>query len=163
MNYVGMKRYVGVKTINARPCTAKEAKGILGRELCLDNADPEGNGYLVKYKDGYTSWSPKDAFEEAYREVEGICFGTAIELLKQGKKVARSGWNGKGMYLALQLGSVIDREKARGGVAKCCADEGENEIRILPHIDMKAANGEVVVGWLASQTDMLSEDWHEVE
>ena len=86
-------------------------------------------------------------------------FGEALNALKDGKKVCRSGWNGKGMYLALQTGSVISKEAARGGVAKCLADDGQEEITIGDHIDMKAADGTVVVGWLASQTDMLSEDW----
>lgn len=86
-------------------------------------------------------------------------FGQAIEKLKEGKKVCRSGWNGKGMYLAIQKGSTITAEQARGGVAKCLADEGKENIVIGDHIDMKASDGSVVVGWLASQTDMLSEDW----
>lgn len=90
-------------------------------------------------------------------------FGEAIEALKKGSRVARQGWNGKGMYLALQAGSVITREQARGGVAKCLAESGQETITICPHIDMKAADGTCVVGWLASQTDMLSEDWVIVE
>lgn len=90
-------------------------------------------------------------------------FGDALVALKEGKKVARVGWNGKGMYLALQEGSVITADKARGGVAKCLADSGEKEITICPHIDMKAADGTCVVGWFASQTDMLAEDWQIIE
>ena len=86
-------------------------------------------------------------------------FGQAIELLKEGKKVQRKGWNGKGMWLAIQVGSTIDKEKARGGVAKKIADEGHEEIEILPHIGMRNAKGQCVVGWLASQEDMLAEDW----
>lgn len=89
-------------------------------------------------------------------------FGQAIELLKQGKRVARLGWNGKGMYLALQAGSTITSEQARGGVALGLAQEGKQEIVIQPHIDLRAADGTCVVGWLASQTDMLAEDWVEL-
>lgn len=89
-------------------------------------------------------------------------FGEALEFLKDGKKVARKGWNGKGMYLALQRGSIITPAQARNGIAKCLADEGRESIVICSHIDMKASDGSVVVGWLASQTDMLSEDWIEV-
>jgi hypothetical protein len=88
-------------------------------------------------------------------------FGEAIRAMKAGKKVAREGWNGKGMYLAIQPGSTIFAEQARGGVAKALADAGVEQMNILPHIDMKSAQGEVVVGWLASQTDMLAEDWSE--
>ena len=70
-------------------------------------------------------------------------FGQAIEALKQGKKVARAGWNGKGMHLELQ------RPDAHSKMT-------------LPYIYMYAVQGDNVP-WLASQTDMLSEDWVTVE
>ena len=58
-------------------------------------------GYAVKYPDGYISWSPKEGFEAAYRVAEGseqrLTFGDAIHFLKAGHRVARTGWNGKGM------------------------------------------------------------------
>ena len=91
--------------------------------------------------------------------MENMNFGQAIEAMKNGKRVARAGWNGKGMYVAIQAGSTITKEQARGGVAKFLADDGAESIAICSHIDMKAADGSVVVGWLASQTDMLAEDW----
>lgn len=88
-------------------------------------------------------------------------FGQAIEALKQGKRVARQGWNGKGMYVSLQEGSVIKAENARGGAALARKEEADlpNEITIGAHLDMRAADGSIVVGWVASQTDMLSNDW----
>lgn len=87
-------------------------------------------------------------------------FGDALRALKAGHRVAREGWNGKGMWLAIQEGSTIPAELARGGAAKWrVAAEGVAEVVILPHIDMRAADGSIVVGWLASQTDMLAEDW----
>ena len=64
-----MKKYIGTKEVSAIPCTAKAAEVTLGRTVDTKNADAEGNGYLVEYKDGYTSWSPKAAFEEAYVEL----------------------------------------------------------------------------------------------
>ena len=88
-----------------------------------------------------------------------LTFGEALEALKQGKRVARKGWNGKGMFIALQYGSNILPEQARGGVAKAIAKDGATIIKICPHIDMKDAQNNCVVGWLASQTDMLAEDW----
>jgi hypothetical protein len=92
-------------------------------------------------------------------------FGQAIEALKEGKKVAREGWNGKGMYLTLQEGSEINALDARGGAALARKNEKDLpvKIKICPHIDMRAADGSIVIGWLASQTDMLSEDWQIVE
>lgn len=87
-------------------------------------------------------------------------FGIALRHLKDGKRVARKGWNGKGMWLALTPGSTIQDTFARSGAVKAQVDhEGVEEVVILPHIDMRSADGSIVIGWLASQTDMLSEDW----
>lgn len=154
-----MKDYIGTKQIKAMPCTAAGAAEILNREICTDNANENGDGYLVQYKDGYTSWSPAAAFEEAYSKSGNFDFGMAIILLKQGYCVARKGWNGEGMYLSLQDGAIIPVENARGGAALAMANEGFDKIEICPHIDMRSADGKCVVGWLASQTDMLAEDW----
>lgn len=90
-------------------------------------------------------------------------FSDALNAIKEGKRLARAGWNGKGMWIALQPGSVISPEHARGGAAKGRAEEGASEIVILPHIDMRAADGSIVVGWLASQSDILADDWGVVE
>ena len=85
-------------------------------------------------------------------------FGTALKHLKQGYKVARSGWNGKGMFLFLVPGSVfkVNRAPLLG-----IYPEG-TEINYRPHIDMKTVDGEIVP-WVASQTDVLAEDWCVVE
>lgn len=84
-------------------------------------------------------------------------FGKAIEALKSGKAVARKGWNGKKMFLTLQEGSEVDGSLMRNENAKNFY--GDGKVKICSHIDMKAADGSYVVGWLASQTDMLSDDW----
>lgn len=84
-------------------------------------------------------------------------FGMALEALKRGKAVARKGWNGKGMFLTLQNGSEVEGNNMRNEPAK--KYYGDCKAKICPHIDMKAADGSYVVGWLASQTDMLAEDW----
>lgn len=91
-------------------------------------------------------------------------FGQALEALKAGKKVARKGWNGKGMYLYLVRGTTVDKDQLRNEAHTALeSDEGAmhgtDVAEFLPHIDMRTANGAVCVGWLASQTDMLSEDW----
>ncbi len=95
-------------------------------------------------------------------------FGEALELLKAGKKVARKGWNGKGMYLYLVHGTAVDKESLRNEASLHLHNDemamhGTGVAEFLAHIDMRTANGDVCVGWLASQTDMLSEDWLEVE
>ena len=81
-------------------------------------------------------------------------FGEALRLLKCGCKVARAGWNGKGMFIFLVSGSTfkVNRPPLLG-----IYPEG-TEIKYHAHIDMKTATGEIVP-WLASQTDVLAEDW----
>ena len=80
-----------------------------------------------------------------------VNFGEALVALKQGNKVARSDWNGKGMWLILIVGEAV---------AQAIADRyGDgNAIPVLDAIYMKTATGELVP-WLASQTDVLMEDW----
>lgn len=81
-------------------------------------------------------------------------FGNALEALKNGEKVSREGWNGKGMFLFLVPGSrfQVDRPPLLG-----IYPEG-TEISYHAHVDMKTAQGDVVP-WLCSQTDMLADDW----
>lgn len=85
-------------------------------------------------------------------------FGEAVRQMKLGNKVARSGWNGKGMFLFLVPGSTfkVNRPPLLG-----IYEEG-TEINYCPHIDMKTADNKIVP-WLASQTDVLAEDWEIVE
>lgn len=102
--------------------------------------------------------------------VTAMDFGAALTLLKQGSRVRRAGWNGKGMWLALTPASVIEHAAARHGAAALYAEHEfmppvvaeSARIRIGAHIDMRAADGTLVIGWLASQTDMLAEDWEVV-
>lgn len=121
-------------------------------------------GYGVKYEDGYTSWSPKAQFEAAYRDIEGpvqaLTFGDALHMLKLGKRVARSGWNGKGMWLAYSPGSEALPASAFWAPpnAAYAREQGGTAV-VLPCITMKTATGEILMGWLASQSDMLAEDW----
>jgi hypothetical protein len=100
-------------------------------------------------------------------------FGGALQHLKAGRKVARAGWNGKGMWLSLYCGVAWDNGRVEGRevpagqfwsehTAQFARDNG-GCATVLPCITMKTATGEILMGWLASQTDMLSEDWVVVE
>ena len=136
-----MKEYIGTKLIKAEP---------------LDKNGSQGYKVVYPQPDGstYESWSPKDIFEESYREVNGMSFGLAIEALKKGYKVARSGWNGKGMWLILQTGSEVTLREGT-----CYHKAGLKHVKIDSHIDMFTAAGTMQPGWLASQADILSDDW----
>lgn len=131
------KQYIGTKIVK-------------GFEQQKDGKD----GYGVIYADGYTSWSPKDVFEEAYRECDSMTFGLAVEAMKKGAKVARSGWNGQGMFVYLVAGSTftVNRAPLLG-----IYPEG-TEIKYRPHMDLKTADGSVST-WAPSGSDALAEDW----
>ena len=144
-----MKNYVGTKFIEAREMTRGDYNDYRGWTI-PENENPEDKGYLVKYSDGHENWLPKKHFEETFKMCDGMTFGIAVELLKKGFKVAREGWNGKGMYLFLAHGKDI---QSCTGINEKCVDV----------ICMKTAQDTVVFGWLASQTDMLAEDWVIVE
>lgn len=81
-------------------------------------------------------------------------FSQALALLKEGQRVARRGWNGKDMFLYLVPGSrfQVNRPPLLGIYPEGTA------IDYRPHIDMRDAEGKCVP-WLASQTDLLAEDW----
>lgn len=90
-------------------------------------------------------------------------FGKALEALKAGKKVARKGWNGKGMFLYMTHSKVVPYSKADLETQKAFIAHDKSTVTYNGYINMRAADGSVVVGWLASQTDMLSEDWYIVD
>ena len=151
-----MDCFIGTKLIMALPMNRAEYNTYRGWELPKDENGAD-EGYLVEYKDGgkpnhhlhegYISWSPKKQFENAYRKTDGISFGLAVEALKLGYKVARAGWNGKGMWLGLHK---------EGGTF--IRDECGTELEYADYIVMKTADNKLVP-WLASQTDVLADDW----
>lgn len=104
-------------------------------------------------------------------ETKGLMsFGDAIEAVKSGKLIARVGWNGKGMFVfqrpecSLSTEMIINRVKSlpdafKRWVEQNCSESETNMIKFNAYLCMKAADGSIVNGWLASQTDILSEDW----
>lgn len=87
-------------------------------------------------------------------------FGQALIGLRTGSRVARSGWNGKGMWVSLTPGRMVHFEhlwsKHNAAYAHDYGIKGE--VEVLPYITMKTADNKIVP-WLASQTDILAEDW----
>lgn len=149
-----MKQYIGTKLIEAEPAFRCEGKvypksGPYPRSMKLED------GYKVRYADGYESWSPKDVFEEAYRPIDGMNFGLAIEAAKKGRKIARRGWNGKGQFVELATGIGYVRQDGRIVNAEHLAVGN----KAFAFVDTSG----VQMGWLASQADMLADDWEIVE
>lgn len=158
-----MKQFIGVKLIHAKPMTRLEYNVFRGWDLPTDE-NPDDQGFLVEYLDGgqantkeyagYVSWSPKDVFERAYKPTDGMSFGLAVEAMKMGYKVTREGWNGKGMFLYYV---TADYYPVKMDAAKSFF--GENSmVPYRDYIAMKTVNNEVVP-WVASQSDILANDW----
>ena len=158
-----MKQYLGVKLIHAKPMTRLEYNSFRGWDVPTDE-NPDDPGYLVEYTDGgqantkdyagYVSWSPKAVFERAYHPTDGLTFGLAIEAMKMGYKVTREGWNGKGMFLYYV---TADYYPVKMAAAKSFF--GDNSlVPYRDYIAMKTVNNDVVP-WVASQTDILANDW----
>ena len=149
-----MKQYIGTKIIKAEP-----AYRVDGKVFVKANIVPCGykieDGYKVVYPDGYESWSPKDVFEASYRETSGMSFGLAIEAAKMGKRIARAGWNGKNQYV--ELASCISYKNSAGEIVNVEHDAIGNKALAF------VGTSGVQMGWLASQADMLADDWKIVE
>lgn len=172
------KTYYGTKKIVAKPMTRLEYNQFRGWVLPSDE-DGSDEGYLVEYLDGgkpnvegyagYVSWSPKEQFEAAYQPTNAMSFGHAVAAMKVGHKVARAGWNGKGMWLYLVPANSYPAQtqaaKEYWKDKQPPQDENNVSAVMVPYgayIAMKTAQ-ENVVPWLASQTDVLADDWSIVE
>ena len=91
---------------------------------------------------------------------KNLDFGQAIKALKQGKKVAREGWNGKGMFLFLLPAGTIPKSAIYDPMLlSVLENNGKDTFDALGSIRMLTADKKILTGWLASQTDMLAEDW----
>jgi len=164
-----MKVFYGTKKIAATPMNRRDYNEYRGWELPSDeNEDDEG--YLVEYldggkpnvegHDGYVSWSPKEQFDKAYQPTDAMSFGHALIAMKEGKKVARAGWNGKGMFLYWVPANSYPASRNTLETVK-----GLFEGDMVPYgayPAMKTAQGNVVP-WLCSITDMDANDWQIVE
>lgn len=157
--------YITTQIVKAIPMTADAYKVLQGNENEENLKSYEG--FLVEDEDGFQQWISKEVFMKRYRdELKNLTFGDAIEYLKKGFLVSRTGWNGKGMYLfmrpedTLSIDLVI-RAKSLPDTfkSKIIEDPEKMKVKFGAYICMKCADGSICNGWLASQTDMLSEDW----
>lgn len=147
-----MKNYIGVKQILAEPMNLGDYNKFKGWTI-PENEDPNKEGYKVVYSDDYVSWSPKDAFEEAYKETSGLTFGLAVEAAKKGMKVARKGWNGSNMF------AYIVPANSYPAATKIAKEYwGENLVPYRAYWALKTAQEDVAT-WTPSGSDTLAEDW----
>jgi len=119
------------------------------KRIIAEPQEKDGNhGYRVVYEDGYKSWSPQTTFEACYRQSGEMNFGHALLALNEGRRVARSGWNGRDQFLVREPGTTI----VLNG----------KQLEYHAHIDIKTAQG-TMAPYAASSTDLLAEDWGIVE
>jgi len=153
-----MPKYKCTKVVHARPMGRIDAEQC---DLVRDCKHVSEAGYVVRYADGYESWSPAKAFEDGYKLLSerDMTFGEALEHLKDGKKLTRTGWNGRRsdgspMYVFMVSGSkfIVNRAPLNEMFS-----EG-TEINYKPHIDMCHADDSIGV-WVAVTNDILAEDW----
>ena len=119
--------------------------------------------YVIKGVHGELYPCKPDIFAETYEECNEpsvMNFGQAIERLKQGDKVARKGWNGKGMWIVLMPALYLEAGMANPRTIKHIGKG--TPLDCQPYIVMWTAERKWQPGWLASQADMLAEDWQVV-
>ena len=116
----------------------------------------DGYMFTTSKDDKYPQFMTAEDFEKICRSAEDMTFGDALVALKQGQRVARKGWNGKEMYvfLAYEADFVTDAD---------ISAFDQLEVEVGDMLVMKTAQNTFQPGWLASQADMLAEDWHIVE
>lgn len=163
-----MKTYIYQKTINAVPAKMvngaiwpdglplPEVKDTGCQECGCTNVITDGYLYTANGDDRFPMFMEAAEFEKYCRPAISMNFGDALEALKDGKRVARQGWNGKDMFifLAYEPDFVTD--------ADISAFDGK-EVIVGDMLVMKTAQDTFQPGWLASQADMLAEDWYIVE
>jgi len=168
-----MQVYYGTKRITAQPMSRLEYNNYRGWELPADEVSKAADaGYLVEYAGddsnhpnhkGYISWSPASQFDSAYQPLNRLDFGHALAAMKDGERVLRSGWNGKGMWLVIVGAGDHPYELDIDYIVRDDSDDAPIDgLKLLPWIGMRTADGSFVP-WLASQTDMLASDWQVFE
>lgn len=235
-----MKKYIGTKNVEAEPMSLHKFIEKTGRNPYKDNRADE-DGYLVKYEDGYESWSPQEAFDKAYkvadtfidrlhiemkdleerfekcapfvdsskfrevvkedypafllslqRDVMGrylqilacriniadkitcevsinrMSFGVAIQALKFGLAVRRTGWNGKGLFVVKQIPAhiteeIIPKMQSLPQSAKDLVMKGKKFIDYTSQCLIINENTGKADSWVPSISDVFAEDWEIVK
>lgn len=155
-----MQKYIGTKQIEARPMTRGDYNNYRGWQIPAEE-NPADEGYLVRYSDGYESWSPEKQFNEAYRPCDNMTFGIALEMFKKGFRVARKGWNGKEMFVVFQKG-YPDGIPCNKQTAEAWGISEGDLFKCNPYLQIRCVDGSHSM-WVPSINDCLAEDWVIVE
>lgn len=134
--------FISTKRVTAEPFTKDHVQGM-----------------QLVYADGYVSWCPMNVFERDYEAIGAMSFGHALFAMEQGARVCRQGWNGKGMWICIGQGGLTDARNFWNEHTKAFAEANGGSAEVLPYLIMKTADNKILMGWLASQSDMLAHDW----
>lgn len=168
-----MKSYVGTKLLDAVPMCLGTYNTLQGWTIPPDQ-DPMAEGYLVEYKDGgkpnhkdfagYISWSPKEVFENSYRETKGLGIGAAVQCMLKGERVRTATMKARNEWITKSGPEPVDLDAAKfwnkhnqnhalanGGTAK-----------VLQTITMKTSDGSIQMGWAPQVSDLFDTTWEVV-
>lgn len=156
-----MPVYVGTAVVRAQPMMRGMYNELRSWTL-PEGEDPADAGYLVEHIDGapnvpgfsgFVTWQPKAVFEQVHHASGAMMFGQALELLRRGHAIARTGWDGKGMFAYLVPANAYP---ASTHVAK--THYGDELVPYNAYMALKGADGRVST-WAPSGSDCLADDW----
>lgn len=145
----------GFEIVESSACvSAENYDETMGRAICMEKIKDKV-WFLLGFLLQTAVHGVKKTETEADRPAYGMTFGVAIEAAKKGKRIARKGWNGKGQYV--ELAKAISYKSPTGAVVNAEHDAIGNQALAF------VGTSGVQMGWLASQADMLADDWEIVE
>ncbi len=145
----------GFEIVESSACvSAENYDETMGRAICMKKIKDKV-WFLLGFLLQTAVHGVKKTETEADRPAYGMTFGVAIEAAKKGKRIARKGWNGKGQYV--ELAKAISYKSPTGAVVNAEHDAIGNQALAF------VGTSGVQMGWLASQADMLADDWEIVE
>ena len=122
--------------------------------------------YIITGVNGEQYPCKPDIFKKTYKPVwpseTDLDFSDALVYLLQGLRCSRRGWNGKGQYIYMTNGSNGTCRHLKENTRKMIINsfDKDDSVEIMPHIDMKNAQNQIIIGWAPTQTDMLANDWY---
>lgn len=122
--------------------------------------------YIITGVNGEQYPCKPDIFNKTYEPVwpreTDLDFSGALNYVRQGMRCSRRGWNGKGQYIYMTKGSNVTYRYLKENTRKMIINsfDKDDSVEIMPHIDMKNAQNQLIIGWAPTQTDMLSNDWY---
>jgi len=150
-----MNKYICRRVVDAEAMTRGDYNQYRGWQLPADE-DGSDAGYLIApagAAPGYVQWMPEGEFNRTHSLLKGMNFSDALEIVKVGVAICRSGWNGKDQYVF----RISTDEMAR--VLMLGHARMKDVTAVDPVLALKNAQGGIQLGWAPSQGDLFANDW----